>query len=120
MVTNLEARKLALITFIATLQQEEAMLAFEQLFHEFVQKARKPKSKVAKTTVEPLKTRLSKSNISEADIEYFKRPIRATITVDDLVREQNWQLIDEKKMDAIVRKMAITEPIELLLSQLTP
>ncbi|MEN9612909.1 MAG: hypothetical protein RLZZ628_3723 [Bacteroidota bacterium] len=120
MVTNLETRKLALITFIATLQQEEAMIAFEQLLDEFVQKARTSQSKAIKTKVEHSTKIKPKSKISKTDLEYFKRPMRADVNVDDLAKEQNWQPIDEKKMDALVQQMAITEPIELLLAQLKP
>jgi hypothetical protein len=111
MVTNLETRKLALITFITTLHQEEAMIAFEQLLNEFAPKPRKPKSK---GRVKP------PSRVSKTDVEYFKRPMRADINVNDLAKEQNWQPIDEKKMDALVQQMAITEPIEFLMAQLKP
>lgn len=45
--------------------------------------------------------------------------MRKTITADGLAREQNWQHIDEAKMDELVKLMDIQEPIELLLSQLT-
>jgi hypothetical protein len=114
MITNLETRKLALITFITTLQQEEAMIAFEQLLNEFASKTRKPKSKVPKTRVKP------QSRVSKTDVDYFKRPMRADVNVNDLAKEQNWQPIDEKKMDALVQQMAITEPIEFLMAQLKP
>jgi hypothetical protein len=120
MVTNLETRKLALITFIATLQQEEAMIAFEQLLHEFVKKTRQSKSKVPKTDIEHVAKIKPKSKVSKTDIEYFKRPMRADVNVNDLAKEQNWQPIDEKKMDALVQQMAITEPIEFLMAQLKP
>ena len=46
--------------------------------------------------------------------------IRENVTVEDLIKEQNWQPIDENKMDAISKRLDIKEPIELLLSQLNP
>jgi len=106
MTANIEKRKIDLIAFIAALQQDEAIKAFEKIV-----KKLKPKN---------YKKENSESSIvSEADIEYFKRPVRKTITADELAREQNWQPIDEAKMDELVKLMDIQEPIELLLSQLT-
>jgi leucyl-tRNA synthetase len=61
----------------------------------------------------------SATTLSKAEITHYSRPIRENITVDDLAKEQNWQPIDEQKMDAIVKKMDIKEPIELLMAQLT-
>ena len=97
MVTNLEARKLALITFIATLQQEEAMSAFEELLNEWGKKTRKPKSKVPKTDVEHPTRDKTKLKVSKIDVDYFNRPIRVDVNVNDLAKEQNWQPLDEKK-----------------------
>ncbi|MEO0040988.1 MAG: hypothetical protein RL329_436 [Bacteroidota bacterium] len=88
MVTNLETRKLALITFIATLQQEEAMIAFEQLLNEFAKKTKQPNSKILKTNVEHF---TPKSKVSKINIEA--------------------QRIDEKKRKALLQQIAITEPI---------
>jgi leucyl-tRNA synthetase len=61
----------------------------------------------------------SATTLSKTEITHYSRPIRENITVDDLAKEQNWQPIDEQKMDAIVKKMDIKEPIELLMAQLT-
>jgi hypothetical protein len=105
MVANIESRKVNLIAFIASLQQEEVVSAFENIVQQF-----KPKKNY--------NTQQEISTVSEADIQYFKRPIRENITVDDLVFEQKWQPINEKKMDEIVKRLGITEPIEDLLAQL--
>ena len=101
MVANLESRKVKLIAFIAALQQEETMNVFENIIHQL----HFNKSKGLAT-------------LTKAELTHFKRPIREHITVDDLANEQNWQPIDESKMDAIVKKLDIKEPIELLMSQL--
>ena len=106
MNTNIESRKIELIAFIAALQQEEMLLAFEKILRKL-----KPKTH----EIEDERS----SIVSEADIEYYKRPTRKTITVDEIAMEQNWQPIDEAKMDKLVKLMDIQEPIELLLSQLT-
>ncbi len=106
MTTNIETRKIELIAFIASLQHEEAVNALEKIV-----KKLKPKT---------YKREKSESSfVSDSDIEFFKRPIRKTITADEIALEQNWQPIDEKEMAEIVRRMDIQEPIELLLSQLT-
>ena len=107
MVSNIESRKIELITFIAALQQEEVIAAIENIAHKF----KLPKYTNPKQVL---------STLSETEIAYFNRPIRQNITVEELAFEQKWQPIDEKRMDAIVVKLAITEPIELLLSQLNP
>jgi len=48
------------------------------------------------------------------------KPLRAAVTADDLIREQQYQKTDWKRVKAIARKMDIHEPIEDLLAQLTP
>ena len=103
MITNIESRKVELIAFIALLQQEEAISAIEKIVQQF---------KSSK--------KLHQHIVSEAEVQYFKRPIRENVTAEELIREQNWQPIDESKMDAIAKRLDIKEPIELLLSQLNP
>jgi hypothetical protein len=105
MLFNIESRKIELITFIASLQQEEAISAIEKIAQQY---------KFYKETEPNLHI------VSESDVEYFKRPIRDSITVDDIVGEQNWKSLDEAEMDALVKKMDIQEPIELFMAQLTP
>jgi hypothetical protein len=101
MVASLESRKVKLIAFIAALQQEEAMNVLENTIQQL--NFNKPKGLAA---------------VTEAELAHFQRPIRAHVTVDDLANEQNWQPIDESKMAAIVKRLDIKEPIELLMSQL--
>ncbi len=105
MVTNIESRKVQLISFIASLQQEEVISAFENIAQQF----KLPKYKIPESQL---------SAVSKKEIAYFNRPIRKTISVEELVSEHNWQPIDENKMNDIVRKLDIKEPIELLMSQL--
>lgn len=54
------------------------------------------------------------------DLDYFTRPIRENITIEDLIQEQHSTPIVEAKMDAISVAMDIQEPVEELLAQLTP
>ena len=46
------------------------------------------------------------------------KPIKSTITIEDLIKEQNYQGTDWNKLNLIAENMAIKEPIELLLAQL--
>ena len=46
------------------------------------------------------------------------KPIKSTITIEELIKEQNYQGTDWNKLNAIAEKMAIQEPIEMLLAQL--
>jgi hypothetical protein len=102
MVATIEYRKVKLIAFIAALQQEETIHALENAVQQF----------------QFAQHNNGLATISQAELSHFQRPIRENITVDDLIKEQNWQPIDEDKMDAIARKLDIKEPIELLMAQL--
>ncbi|MEN9610548.1 MAG: hypothetical protein RLZZ628_1362 [Bacteroidota bacterium] len=103
MVTNLAAKKLAMIAFIMEMEQEEVVLAMET----FIQQFQKPK-------------RLKVKRVSAKDLALFSRPTTTDITVESIVQQQAKPPLDAAKIDAIIRKMAITEPVELLLSQLKP
>ena len=46
------------------------------------------------------------------------KPIKSTIAIEDLIKEQNYQGTDWNKLNLIAENMAIKEPIELLLAQL--
>lgn len=46
------------------------------------------------------------------------KPIKSTITIEELIKEQNYQGTDWNKLNAIAEGMAIQEPIEVLLAQL--
>ena len=46
------------------------------------------------------------------------KPIKSTITIEELIKEQNYQGTDWNKLNLIAENMAIKEPIELLLAQL--
>lgn len=101
--TNIENRKMELISFIITLQQEEAVAAFERIVPS-LKKTVKSKKKTSK----------------KEDLTHFARPIRDDITIEELMQEQQFTVFDRKGFDQIVKKMDIQEPIEELLAQLTP
>jgi DNA repair photolyase len=101
--TNIENRKMALIRFIITLKHEDAVAAFEQVV---------PR---VKKRVQPTK----KAKKNELNLAHFARPIRETITIEELMREQQFTVFDREGFDQIVKNMDIQEPIEELLAQLT-
>ena len=101
--TNIENRKLKLISFIITLQQEDAVATFEQIV---------PR---VKKMVKPTK----KMRVNGLDLAHFARPIRETITIEELMQEQQFTVFDREGFDQIVKNMDIQEPIEELLAQLT-
>ncbi|HRI58897.1 MAG TPA: hypothetical protein PK228_04220 [Saprospiraceae bacterium] len=47
------------------------------------------------------------------------KPMKKTLDVEEMKREQNWKPVDMEELDKIIKEMDIQEPIELLLSQLT-
>lgn len=101
--TNIENRKMELISFIITLQQEEAVAAFERIVPS-LKKTVKSKKKTSK----------------KEDLTHFARPIRDDITIEELMQEQQFTVFDRKGFDQIIKKMDVKEPIEELLAQLTP
>ena len=100
--TSIENRKMKLISFIITLQQEDAVAAFERIV--------KRVKKVAAPTVEQK---------NELDLAHFARPIRKNITIEELMQEQQFTVFDRAGFDQIVKNLDIQEPIEELLAQLT-
>jgi hypothetical protein len=101
-IKNIENRKMELISFIITLQQEEAVAAFERIV--------KRVKKVAEPVIEQK---------NELDLAHFARPIRKSITIEELMQEQQFTVFDRAGFDQIVKNMDIQEPIEELLAQLT-
>jgi hypothetical protein len=101
--TNIESRKMELISFIITLKQDADVAAFERVVPS-VKKVVKP-------------TENGQNNA--LDLAHYVRPMRESITIEELMREQHSTPIDKVKMDAIVKAMDIQEPIEELLTQLT-
>lgn len=48
------------------------------------------------------------------------RPLRSGVKVEDLIREQGYQGTDWRRLEQLATDMAIEEPVEELLAQLTP
>jgi hypothetical protein len=101
---NIESRKMELISFIISLQKEDAVEAFERM----VKRVKKVVPPTGVTQNEAL------------DLAYFARPIRENITIEELMQEQQFTVFDRAGFDQLVKNMDIQEPIEELLAQLTP
>jgi predicted HTH domain antitoxin len=54
----------------------------------------------------------------QAPLHEAIKPIRSTITIEDLIKDQNYQGTNWDKLNKIAQNMAIEEPIEVLLAQL--
>lgn len=100
--TSIENRKMELISFIITLQQEDAVAAFERIV--------KRVKKVGEPAV---------AQKNALDLAHFARPIRKNITIEELMQEQQFTVFDRAGFDQIVKNLDIQEPIEELLAQLT-
>ena len=57
---------------------------------------------------------------AEATLSSLARPMRKTLTLEDLIHEQNYQGGDQKRFDQKAAKVNVIEPIGKLLAQLTP
>ena len=102
--TNIQTRKMELISLIITLEQDADVAAFERVVPSVKKAVEKPKKRME----------------NAAYLAHYVRPTRENITIEELMREQHSTPIDKAKMDEIVKAMDIQEPIEVLLAQLTP
>ncbi len=98
--------------FIEQLSEEEKLDLLVQL------------SKSLKNTRRKSSRKTQRKKISVADtnptLSILAKPMRKTLTLEDLIHEQNYQGGDQKRFDQKAAKLRITEPIEELLAQLTP
>ena len=95
MSNNLELRKYHLISLIIALQDEDSLTALEAyLAH--------------------------KNTLNDTDLLLAKlaKPMRKTISVEELVREQGYRGIDMLEFQALIKEINITEPIEELLASI--
>ena len=92
MTLNLDSRKQQLIQRIVQIKEEKHLLILEQYVMDIEQE-----------------------NI---DFEAIFKPAKKTITVEELIEEQNYKGIDKAKMDRLIDEMDIQEPLEDLLKML--
>jgi len=92
MTVNLNHRKEQLIQQIAQINEEKHLLVLERYVADIEQE-----------------------NI---DLEAIFKPAKKTITVEELIEEQNYTGIDKVKIDRLIEEMDIQEPLEDLLKML--
>jgi hypothetical protein len=82
-------------------------------------KARKivPPKKAIPNTPDP--TVWKSLPITEKDAQQLFRPTRATVTVEELIQEQNFKGTNWARVEQIGVALAIQEPLEMLLTQLS-
>lgn len=62
--------------------------------------------------------RENESQAPSAASHSIVKPLRKKLRIADLKKEQNYNGINQTKLDALIESLDIQEPIELLLSQL--
>lgn len=53
-------------------------------------------------------------------LSLLSKPMRDTLDLDELIREQNYLGGNQERFDRKAAKLNITEPVEVLIAQLTP
>ncbi len=89
---TIEMRKYHLVENIIKLSDERLLSQLEEMLHAY-QTARQ-------------------------SIRYLAKPMRTTLDIDQLVKEQNFKGVDKSKVDNLIEDMAIETPIEDLLKML--
>ncbi len=92
MTLNLDNRKQQLIQRIAQIKEEKHLLMLERYMTDIEQES--------------------------IDLEAIFKPAKKTITVEELIEEQNYKGIDKAKMDRLIEEMDMQEPLEDLLKML--
>lgn len=117
---NIEQRKAQIIAFIASLQNESTIRSFEDVVKYFEKKIAEAETDniVSEPQVE-YNVRPKNKTVKIDEFLLNKKPIRKTIDIETLKREQGWKKQDKTKWDALVKELDIQEPIESLISQLT-
>ncbi len=100
---NFDARKIETIAFVAALQQEEILKAFEAIiqFHKSVEKNRN--TSVAHA-------------ISEFETSDYSRPVYVGMTIEDLVQEKDWQPHFVENETQSLPKLELNKPLRLSFS----
>ena len=52
-------------------------------------------------------------------LKAINRPIKRKLDIDDLKKAKNYKGVNRERFDKLVKEMNITEPIEVLLAQLS-
>ena len=102
--TNIQTRKMELISLIITLEQDADVAAFERVVPSVKKAVEKPKKRA--------------ENVP--NLAHYVSSTRENITIEELMREQQFTVFDREGFDQIVKNLDIKEPIEELLAQLTP
>ena len=92
-------------------------MTIEKLKYEIFAEIVKTNDEAILNTIKEMLQKVSSEN------DLFNRivkPTRKTITVEDMIREQNYKGFDKEKVDELIKEMDIQDPIEELLSELTP
>lgn len=62
---------------------------------------------------------LANEHKGQEDLLKLAKPMKKTLDVEEMIREQNWKPVDLEEWHRLVEELDIQEPIEQLLAQLT-
>lgn len=91
MTKNLDSRKIVILKLIASMESEKDIQGIEMY--------------------------LKKSKISD-DIKDIFKPLKESISIDEMKRDQNFKGINRKELKKLIKKLDIKEPFEELLSMI--
>ena len=100
---NFDARKIETIAFVAALQQEEILNAFEAIIQVY-QSAKKSETAVAFHPV------------AELESTQYSRTVYAGMTIEDLVQEKDWQPQFVENKTQSLPKLKLNKPLRLPFS----
>jgi hypothetical protein len=75
---------------------------------------------LSKSLSEKKKDQKKASDTDDSVAVLLSKPMRPTLDLEELAREQNYRGGDQKRFDRLAAKLNITEPVENLIAQLTP
>ncbi len=92
MTVNINHRKQQLIQRISKIREEKQLLMLEQYIEKIQQK--------------------------EIELNTIFKPSKKTLTVEELIEEQNYKGINKEKIDKLIDEMDVQESLEDLLAML--
>ena len=68
--------------------------------------------------IEKLEQILKEYSLASDSIKHLVKPMKKTLDIDELVKEQDFKGIDKAKMDRLIAEIDLEEPIEDLLDMI--
>jgi len=104
---DLQSRKILFIQEFLKLQNEEVVKYLEEVLHQ----------KKNEDTIKD-EAKANKAVSKDLDIWAAIKPIKKSYSIEEMIKDQNYQPIEKDAFYKKVKALNITEPLEELLSQL--